>query len=155
VVFVITLIVVGPHRFPGIARQAGHYYRMARRYASEVTADVRGAISELEAEVETNKSEFEDVSTTLSEGLTATVDETRGELEALGGSTQAAVGDPAAAATGAGNGATPAPAAPTPPASNAASTSTTAGGSGLITPRELPGDDADIESTAERPADGE
>ena len=139
-VFVITLIVVGPHRFPEIARQGGRYYRMARRYASEVTSDVRGAIEELEAEVEVHKEEFEAIGTELGEGLAGTVDETRGELEALGRSTQQAVGDPTADGA-AENGATPA--------------SSAASGGGLITPRELPADGDGTQGTAERPEDGD
>lgn len=51
-VLVVALIVVGPHRFPGIARQGGRWYRVARRYANEVTQDVRGAMDELQAEIE-------------------------------------------------------------------------------------------------------
>lgn len=149
-VFVITLIVVGPHRFPEIARQAGHYYRTARRYAAEVTSDVRSAVAELEAEVESHKDEFTAVSAELKEGLAATVEETRGDLESLGRSAEAAVAEPTAAAAHAagspvaGNGATP--------ASNVAS------GRGLITPRELPAADDDAagpEGAAERPTDGD
>jgi hypothetical protein len=48
----ITLIVVGPKRFPEIARQGGRWYRTARRYADEVMRDVRGAMDDLEKEVE-------------------------------------------------------------------------------------------------------
>ncbi len=50
-VFVIALIVVGPQRFPALARQSGRWYRVARRYTAEITADLRGALSELEDEV--------------------------------------------------------------------------------------------------------
>ncbi len=92
VVFVITLIVVGPQRFPEIARQAGRYYRMARRYAAHVTADVRGAMSELEAEVEAQKDAIEAVGAEIGEGVAGAVEETRGELRALERSTRDAVG---------------------------------------------------------------
>jgi Sec-independent protein translocase protein TatA len=51
-VLVITLIVVGPKRFPAIAREGGKWYRTARRYADEVMRDVRGAMNDLEREVE-------------------------------------------------------------------------------------------------------
>ncbi len=51
-VLVVALIVVGPHRFPGIARQGGQWYRVARRYATEVSKDVRGAMEELQTEIE-------------------------------------------------------------------------------------------------------
>lgn len=50
-VFAIALIVVGPQHFPEIARQAGRWYRIARRYTAEITRDVRGAMSEIEQEV--------------------------------------------------------------------------------------------------------
>ncbi len=50
-VFLIALLVVGPERFPQIAREAGKWYRMARRFTAEVTADLQGALKELEDEV--------------------------------------------------------------------------------------------------------
>lgn len=50
-VLLITLLVVGPNRFPQIAREGGKWYRTARRYADEVMRDVRGAVEELEQEV--------------------------------------------------------------------------------------------------------
>ena len=98
VVFVITLIVVGPQRFPEIARQAGRYYRMARRYATHVTADVRGAMSELEAEVGAQKEAIEAVGAEIGEGVAGAVEETRGELRALERSTRDAVGGEGGAA---------------------------------------------------------
>ena len=50
-VLVIALIVVGPHRFPEVARNGGRWYRKARRFTAEVTSDLRAAMSELEQEV--------------------------------------------------------------------------------------------------------
>lgn len=50
-VLVITLVVVGPNRFPQIAREGGKWYRIARAYADEVMNDVRGAVEELQQEV--------------------------------------------------------------------------------------------------------
>ncbi|MDA0364905.1 MAG: twin-arginine translocase TatA/TatE family subunit [Chloroflexi bacterium] len=50
-VLVIGLMVVGPGRFPEIAREAGRWYRLARRYSTEVMSDVRAAVDELEGEV--------------------------------------------------------------------------------------------------------
>lgn len=50
-VLVLALIVLGPERFPQIAREAGRWYRTARRFAAEVTTDLQGAIQELEDEV--------------------------------------------------------------------------------------------------------
>jgi Sec-independent protein translocase protein TatA len=50
-ILVIMLLVVGPNRFPQVAREAGKWYRIARAYADEVMTDVRGAMNELEQEV--------------------------------------------------------------------------------------------------------
>ncbi len=50
-ILVIMLLVVGPNRFPQVAREAGKWYRIARAYADEVMSDVRGAMDELEQEV--------------------------------------------------------------------------------------------------------
>lgn len=50
-VLVITMIVVGPQRFPTIAREGGRWFRMARRFTAEITSDVREAMTELEEEV--------------------------------------------------------------------------------------------------------
>jgi sec-independent protein translocase protein TatB len=49
-VLIVTLLVVGPNRFPEVAREAARWVKLARRYAAEVTADVREAVKELEAE---------------------------------------------------------------------------------------------------------
>jgi Tat protein translocase TatB subunit len=151
VVFVITLIVVGPHRFPEIARQAGRYYRIARRYATEVTNDVRGAIQELEAEVEAQKEELEAVGTELSEGIQETVRETRSELRDIGRATGEAVSSaepaPAREAPSTQNGQAPAPAEPSTPAAPAAPATT------LQTPRELPAGDEDEAAPERRTGD--
>lgn len=137
VVFVITLIVVGPQRFPEIARQAGRYYRMARRYAAHVTADVRGAMDEIEAEVEAQKEAIEAVGAEIGEGVAGAVEETRGELRALERSTREAVG-----ATGGGGGADreggPSPAAPRAGGGGEPAVSVSPGS--LRAPRELPAD---------------
>lgn len=49
-VVVIALIVVGPQRFPQYAREAAKWYRIGRRYAREITDEIRGAVGELDAE---------------------------------------------------------------------------------------------------------
>jgi len=51
VVLVLALIVVGPQRFPEIARQGGRWYRLARQYSNEVMKDVRAAVEEIEQEI--------------------------------------------------------------------------------------------------------
>ena len=118
VILVITLIVVGPNRFPEIARQGGRYYRMARRYAAEVTADVRGAMQELESEVEAQQEEFKAAHDEIAKSITSSISETRDELESLGRETQEAITDSEPTAAG------------EPPATN--------GSGGLLAPRELP-----------------
>ena len=137
VVFVITLIVVGPQRFPEIARQAGRYYRMARRYAAHVTADVRGAMGELEAEVEAQKEAIEAVGAEIGEGIAGAVEETRGELRALERSTRDAVGasDGDAPDGGGASGGGAAPAAP-----RAGEPAVSVSPRALRSPRELPAD---------------
>lgn len=76
-VLVIALIVVGPQRFPEIARQGGRYYRTARRYANEVMKDVRGAMAEIEQEVGAD-----DLRSVRDIGREMT-DQARGELRAV------------------------------------------------------------------------
>ena len=123
VILVITLIVVGPNRFPEIARQGGRYYRMARRYAAEVTADVRGAMEELEAEVGAQTDELKAVHDELSSSISSSINETREELESIGRETQEAIAD----------------SAPTP----ADESSIANGSGGLLAPRELPAAETD------------
>ena len=134
VVLVIALIVVGPQRFPEIAREAGRYFRMARRYATEVTSDVRGAMAELEAEVEQQKDELQAAHEEIASGLSDTVAETRSELRSIGRETQDALKDAPAAGVQAESEPDPSGNGAAPPAGTASS--------GLLTPRELPaGDD--------------
>ena len=135
VVLVIALIVVGPQRFPEIARQGGRYFRMARRYASEVTSDVRGAMAELEAEVEQQKEELQAAHEEIATGLSTSIAETRSEIENIGREAGDAVRDASAAQS------QPREIEPD-PAGNGASPPAAAGG-GLRTPRELPASDAE------------
>jgi sec-independent protein translocase protein TatB len=60
-VLVITLIVVGPQRFPTIAREGGRWFRVARRFTAEITADVRQAMDELEEEVTADSEELRSI----------------------------------------------------------------------------------------------
>mgnify|MGYP006273641291 CR=1 FL=1 len=60
-ILVIMLLVVGPNRFPQVAREAGKWYRIARAYADEVMTDVRGAINELEQEVASPTEELKSI----------------------------------------------------------------------------------------------
>lgn len=139
VVLVISLIVVGPQRFPEIARQGGRYFRMARRYAAEVTADVRGAMAELEAEVEEQREELKAAQEDISSGISTSIEETRSDLRSIGQETQDALSDAPAAGT---QPETPAQAGPRPSGNGAAPPSAAVQG-GLLTPRELPAGDGE------------
>lgn len=57
-VLVLALIVVGPQRFPEVARQAGRWYKLARGYSDEVMKDVRAAVSEIEQEINEETSDL-------------------------------------------------------------------------------------------------
>ncbi len=135
VVLVIALIVVGPQRFPEIAREAGRYFRMARRYAAEVTSDVRGAMAELEAEVEQQRDELQAAHEEIATGLSTSIAETRSEIENIGREAGDAVQDAPAAQPRAQE-------VEPDPAGNGASPPAAAAG-GLRTPRELPASDAE------------
>ncbi len=55
---VLAMIVVGPQRFPEIARHAGRWFRVARRYTNEVMRDVRAAVDEIEHEINEETAEL-------------------------------------------------------------------------------------------------
>ena len=87
---VITFILVGPDRFPELARQAGKWYRVARAFTADVMADVQGAVKEIEAEVDATTGgglrsirELTDAGSILSEA--------RADVEAVTSSAQAAI----------------------------------------------------------------
>lgn len=61
VVLVLILIVVGPQRFPEVARQAGRWFSIARRYTDEVMQDVRAAVDEIEQEINAEGSNLRSV----------------------------------------------------------------------------------------------
>ena len=60
-VLVLTLIVVGPQRFPEVARQGGRWFRIARKYTTEVMQDVKSVVSEIEQEIEEEAKELGEV----------------------------------------------------------------------------------------------
>ena len=60
-VLVLALIVVGPQRFPEIARQGGRWYRLARQYTNEVMQDVRAAVDEIETEIQEETRDLESI----------------------------------------------------------------------------------------------
>jgi sec-independent protein translocase protein TatB len=57
-VLVLALIVVGPQRFPEIARQSGRWFKLARGYTDEVMKDVRSAVDEIEQEINVEASDL-------------------------------------------------------------------------------------------------
>ncbi|MDA0256561.1 MAG: twin-arginine translocase TatA/TatE family subunit [Chloroflexi bacterium] len=85
-VMVVALIVVGPHRFPEIARQGGRWYRIARRYANEVTKDVRGAMDELQTELEEEGSDLRAIRD-LGKEMDADLRATKLDLDEMGADT--------------------------------------------------------------------
>ncbi len=86
-ILVVTLLVVGPHRFPEIAREGGKWYRTARRYADEVMKDVRGAMEELEAEVKSQTEDLKEIRE-IGRDLSVSSDETLREIREIGARTQ-------------------------------------------------------------------
>jgi sec-independent protein translocase protein TatB len=86
-VFVIALVLVGPQRFPDLARQGGRWYRIARRYTAEITKDVRSAIDEIEEEVRTETEDLKIVRE-LGEDMETQFKETSADLDAIGAETR-------------------------------------------------------------------
>jgi sec-independent protein translocase protein TatB len=60
-IFIITLLLVGPHRFPEVMRQAGRWYRIGRGFTTEVMRDVRAAVDEIQEEVESETKDLNSV----------------------------------------------------------------------------------------------
>lgn len=95
---VITFILVGPDKFPELARQAGRWYRVARAFSADVMADVQGAVKEIEAEVDaTTGGEIRSIRELAKSG-TSILTEARADLEAAASSAQAAMDAPPSAA---------------------------------------------------------
>lgn len=75
-VLVVALIVVGPNKFPEIARSAGRWFTVARNYASEVRSDIESATAEIESEV-MKEQEFIDG---IGDDLNSIEEETKGSM---------------------------------------------------------------------------
>ena len=86
-VLLVTLLIVGPNRFPEIAREGGKWYRTARRYANEVMKDVRGAMDELETEIKTQTEDLKEIRE-IGRDLTASSDSTLREIREIGTTTR-------------------------------------------------------------------
>lgn len=87
VILVIALIVIGPHRFPEIMRNAGRWYRVARAYSDEVMKDVRAAVSEIEREVNSETGDLKSVRE-FGKELAEDLKDTQRSVESVGKDTQ-------------------------------------------------------------------
>lgn len=130
-VLVITLIVVGPRRFPEIARQGGRWYRMARRFTADVVGDAKVALEELEQEVDDSGEGLRSIRE-IGKELSAGLEDTTRDLTALGRDVERAAGQAGQPADGQSQADEPEP---------------------LATPRLLPsvprpGGDSDVEEPA-------
>ncbi len=91
-VFVIALVLVGPQRFPDLARQSGRWYRIARRYTAEITKDVRAAVNEIEDEVKAGAEDLKEVRE-IGEQMESGLKETASDLDAIGAEAEQAAAD--------------------------------------------------------------
>ena len=57
-IILIALVIVGPQRFPEVARQIARWIRTARAFTDEVMKDVRAAVDEIEQEVTASNDGF-------------------------------------------------------------------------------------------------
>ena len=133
-VLVVALIVVGPRRFPEIARQGGRWYGVARRYATEVSKDVRGAMDELKTEIEEEGEDLRAIRD-LGEAMDADLRATKLDVEEVGA--DAARAADAAGSTSEGT-APSAPSAPTAGTSGDAGDSSAAPSDSSDTPSDTP-----------------
>ncbi|RJQ12356.1 MAG: twin-arginine translocase TatA/TatE family subunit [Dehalococcoidia bacterium] len=86
---VIAFLVVGPDRFPELARQAGKWYRVARAFTADVMSDVQGAVKELEAEVDASTGGLRSIRELTEAG--SILSEARADVETATSSVQAVV----------------------------------------------------------------
>ncbi len=98
VVLVLAMIVVGPQRFPEIARQGGRWYRLARQYSNEVMKDVRAAVDEIETEIQEETKDLESV-TSINDDLRAIRDDVDTVRKESAADAEQAMSDTAAAAS--------------------------------------------------------
>jgi sec-independent protein translocase protein TatB len=96
-VLVLALIVVGPQRFPEIARQGGRWYRIARQYTDEVMKDVRAAVDEIETEIQMETEDIKSLSS-VGEDLQAIREDVDQVTKESASDAQEALEDSAAAA---------------------------------------------------------
>ncbi len=88
-VFVLALILIGPQRFPEMARQAGRWYRTARQFTDAIMVDVRAAVDEIESEIADKNDGVRPI---------RELQDLRREFTQIGEEIAAAAGDEAAAA---------------------------------------------------------
>ncbi len=91
---VITFILVGPDKFPELARQGGKWYRIARSFTAEVMSDVQGAVKEIEAEVDATTGGGLRSIRELTESSASILTEARADMESATTSAQAAIEAP-------------------------------------------------------------
>lgn len=88
---VITFLLVGPDKFPELARQAGKWYRVARAFTADVMQDVQGAVKEIEAEVDSSTGGGLRSIRELTESSAALLQEARSDAQTATASAQAAI----------------------------------------------------------------
>jgi sec-independent protein translocase protein TatB len=121
-ILIIAMLVVGPERFPTVAREAGRWYRKARMFTAEVTADMRVAMNELEKEVQAQGDELRSVRE-IGESVQGGLQESAADIRSIGRDTATAAGPSSAGtpssatpeATSSAPAPAPAPVEPLPP----------------------------------------
>ncbi len=86
----VALVVIGPERLPKVARTVGHLLGKAQRYVADVKAEVNRSI-ELE-ELQKMKSQFEGAARDIGGSVSASVQQTRSDLEDGWNDSSAALG---------------------------------------------------------------
>lgn len=81
-VLLVALIVVGPQRLPQVAVQIARTIRMMRRYATDVTADLRGEFQEITKEYDDVRQEIRQFQRTVDRETSAATGEADAALRA-------------------------------------------------------------------------
>ena len=84
IVAIAALVVIGPERLPGVARQAGQWVTRMRRYVDDIKSDFSQQMDL--AELKSIKSEVEDSARSLQSGLQDTLDTARSSFDSLSSS---------------------------------------------------------------------
>lgn len=81
IVAIAALVVIGPERLPGVARQAGQWLTRMRRYVEDIKSDFSQQMDL--AELKNIKSEMEDSARSLQSGLQDTMNAARSSFDTL------------------------------------------------------------------------